>query len=157
METYKSALTDKEIDVLWDTMQSIDLSSCTDVIKYWDKEWTIRNLKAMSASGHIVKFYQGDKFCGILCFDYSVTWWTPKTILSEVFIFEVKGFHGLQRYAIQELHKIAKEVGATIITSGCFFQKNPQMVTNGYKKFGFYETYPTYAKVVRTYDDNDKN
>lgn len=153
MDTYRTELTDKEIQLLWETMKDIDLSNeCTDVIQLWDKEWTIRCLKTMSASGNVVKFYQGDSFCGILCFDYSHTWWSPKTILSEVFVFAVKGYHGLQRHAIIELHKIAKEVGATIITSGCFFQRNPQIVTNGYKKFGFNETYPTYAKVVKNYE-----
>lgn len=148
METYRTELTDGEIEILWETMKDIDLSECSDVVRFWNKEWVIRNLKLMSRKQKVVKFYQGDKFCGILCFEYSFTWWTPETILSEVFVFAVKGFHGLQRYAISELHKIAKEVNATIITSGCFFQKNPQMVTNGYKKFGFKETYPTYAKVV---------
>lgn len=152
METYRTRLTDTEIGLLWETMKDIDLSSCTEVISHWDKEWAIQQLKRMSELGNVVKFYQGDRFCGILCFDYSLTWWTKETILSEVFIFETKGTHGLQRYAIKELHKLAKEVGATIITSGCFFQKNPQIVTNGYKKAGFKETYPTYAKVVNNND-----
>lgn len=149
METYRTELTFKELNELYATMSELEQTQCSEVVHLWDLEWTVKNLVAMSLDHKVVKFYQGDKFCGILCFEYGKAWWTPKITLSEVFILEVKGFHGLQRYAIKELHKIAREVKASVITSGCFFQKNPQMVTNGYKKFGFVETYPTYAKVVK--------
>mgnify|MGYP004681261555 FL=1 len=149
METYRTELTLEEVKALYVTMRELEETQCSEVVHLWDLEWTVKNLINMSRDHKIVKFYQGDKFCGILCFEYGTSWWTPEVTLSEVFVFAVKGFHGLQRYAIKELHKIAKEVNASIITSGCFFQKNPQIVTNGYKKFGFNETYPTYAKVVK--------
>ena len=101
-----------------------------------------------SKQGHVVKFYQGDKFCGILIFDVDKGWWTPKVIVSEVAVLACLGVHGFQREVCKMLDQLAKEYHASLIASGCFFQKYPKMVSNCYKKFGYVDTYPTYAKVV---------
>lgn len=118
------------------------------ISEFLDVPWITQNAIQFSKMEKVVKFYQGDKFCGVLIFDVDRGWWTPKVILSEVAVLACLGIHGLQREACKMLDRLAKEYHASLIASGCFFQRHPQMVSNCYKKFGYVDTYPTYAKVV---------
>lgn len=118
------------------------------VKKFLDVPWATQNVLRYSEEGKVVKFYQGDKFCGILVFDYGKAWWTSSNILYEVVVLSCNNVHGLQRAACRMLDSLAKEYHASLVSSGCFFQEHPQIVTNCYKKFGYAETYPTYAKVM---------
>lgn len=149
METYRTPLTHEEIKGLQDSLRSLIASYGSYVMhNFADIDWGTQNIVEYSKKGQVVKFYQGDKFCGIVCFDTGRSWWSSALMVSEVLVLSMPNTHGLQRYALRELEKIAKELGAQILTGGCIFQQNPQMVTNGYKKCGFNLTYPTYAKVV---------
>lgn len=110
-------------------------------------------LKALSKEGKIVEFYDHDKFCGILAFDVGEDWWSGDTkMLVEVVVLSCLGVHGLQREVCKMLDKLAKEYQAQMIVSGCFFLQMPQVVSNGYKKYGFNQTYPTYVKVMNNDD-----
>ena len=149
MEAYRTRLTTTEIKHLENTMDNVKLSECSLLLNYYNREHALKNIIAMSERHNVVKYYQGDKFCGILCFHVSNSWWTTDVIVEEVFVFAVNGFKGLQRYAIKTLNEIAKDNKASMIVSGCFFQKNPAMVANGYKKQGFTETYPYFVKVIK--------
>ena len=152
METYRTPLTHDEIKELQDNLSSLIASQGSYVMHHFaDIDWGTKNLMQYSKLGQVVKFYQGDKFCGIVCFDVGRSWWTTALMISEVIVLSTANTHGLQRYALRELEKIAKETGAQLIVGGCIFMEHPQMITNGYKKCGFHLTYPTYAKVI----DND--
>ena len=122
------------------------------ISEFLDVPWVTQNAIQFSKMGKVVKFYQGDKFCGVLIFDVDRGWWTPKVILSEVAVLSCLGVHGLQREACKMLDQLAKKYHASLIASGCFFQRHPRMVSNCYKKFGYVDTYPTYAKEVN-YDN----
>lgn len=149
METYRTPLTHDEINGLQDNLRSlIDSHGSYVMHNFADVEWGTENIVQYSKQGQVVKFYQGDKFCGIVCFDVGRSWWSTVLMVSEVLVLSTSNTHGLQRYALRELEKIAKELGAQIVTGGCIFMEHPQMITNGYKKCGFSLTYPTYAKVV---------
>ena len=153
METYRSPLTQEELRELQESCKLHAKKEGSAVLQYLDLPWASQNLLAFSKQGEVVKFYQGDKFLGILCFAVGCEWWTRQTILSEVCVLSCKGVHGVQRYAIKALDELAKEFHATILTSGCFFQKMPQAVTNGYLKGGYRLSCPTYIKVVNEHDN----
>lgn len=133
----------ESVKVMKDTIGSVVLQTFLDI------DAGIQYLHAISKEGYVVKFYQGDKFCGILAFDVGRDWWSgDTTILFEVTVLSCLGCHGVQREAMKTLNKLAHEYDAKMIITGCFFQKDSKVVANGYKKFGFDHTYPTFAKVV---------
>ena len=142
-------MTSTEVEALQESLKyHMETEGSSAVKGFLDIPWIIHNARIYSEQGNVVKFYQGDKFCGVLIFEVDRGWWTPKVILSEVAVLACLGIHGLQREACKMLDRLAKEYHASLIASGCFFQRHPQMVSNCYKKFGYVDTYPTYAKVV---------
>lgn len=150
MEAYRRQLTREELKLLQVAIRDdMPKDGSKAVTEFLNLPWASECLMQFSKEKKVVEFYQGDRFCGILAFDYGSAWWTDKTIIYEVVVLAVKGCHGLQREACKMLDSIAAERHASMISSGCFFQRNPQVVTNGYKKAGFTQTYPTYVKVVK--------
>ena len=142
-------MTSTEIEALQESLKyHMETEGSSAVKDFLDIPWITLNAHIYSEQGKVVKFYQGDKFCGVLIFDVDRGWWTPKVIVSEVAVLACLGVHGLQREACKMLDQLAKEYHASLIASGCFFQKYPKIVSNCYKKFGYVDTYPTYAKVV---------
>lgn len=118
-----------------------DLSTARQAVVNWSKD------------NHVIKFYKGDKFWGILVFDVAKPWWSDKAFVFEICVLEVEGMHGLQREACKALEIVAYNYHVNVISAGCFFQQDPQFVTNCYKKYGYKDSYPTYTKVVKfSYD-----
>lgn len=149
METYRSQLTNEEVEGLLDSLRHlVEHEGSSAMRNHLDIEWARDNIVEYSRHGQVVKFYQGDKFLGIMTFDIGLSWWTSKPMLQEVVILSMPNTHGLQRMALKELEKIARENNIELIVGGCIFQANPQVITNGYKKFGYKESYPTYLKVT---------
>lgn len=115
-----------------------------------DIEYTLGALRFLSQHDHVVKFYEGDYFYGILAFNVGDTWWTPNLICSELFVLATYGTHGFQRIAAAELERIAKESGASLIVAGNIFQVNNNLIGNGYKKCGFRQECSNYVKEITT-------
>lgn len=150
MEAYQRQLTIDELVLLQGAIRDdMPKDGSKAVTEFLNLYWASENLMQFSKEKKVIEFYQGERFCGILAFDLGAAWWTDRTILYEVVVLAVKGCHGLQREACKMLDKLAKRYHASLISTGCFFQRDPQVVTNGYKKFGFTQTYPTYVKVVK--------
>jgi hypothetical protein len=149
METVREPLTPEELEALKDSLLYHMFDDGSELMKeFADIEVGAENIRKYSEQRLVVKFYEKGRLQGILCFDVGTSWWTDKTIISEVLILSMSGVHGLQREAIKAMDTLAKEYGADLIASGCIFQKQPQIVTNGYLKAGFTTTCPTYVKVV---------
>lgn len=149
MDTTRSTLTLAEKDLLRQTLlvwRQKKLSWLMDC--YGDVEHVISTLSSMSARGQLVKFYEADKFCGILFFDIGHAWWTPHLVCSELFVLAIDGVHGIQRHAAEELERLAKDYGASLIVAGNIFQENNNLIGNGYKKQGFRQECSTYVKEV---------
>ena len=149
METIREPLTPEEFEALKGALKHRMITEGSDLMKQFaNVEVGADNIFNYSKAGHVVKFYSKGDLQGILCFDVGTSWWTDKTILAEVLVLSMTGVYGLQREAMKVMDDLAHEYNATLISSGCIFQKQPQIVTNGYLKAGFTTTCPTYAKVV---------
>ena len=152
MDTSRTMLTHEERDILRRTLthwqQECHLSWILQ--QYGDIEHTVTALYYMSKRGQLVKFYKGDRFCGILAFDIGYAWWSPHRICSEVFVLATESVHGFQRIAAAELERIAKEYDAPLIVAGNMFQENNNLIGNGYKKCGFRQECSTYVKEITT-------
>lgn len=151
MDTSRSPLNEVEQDILYRTLRAWQKRDIAWLMQaYGDPAYAMQHLLHMSKRGQIVKFYKGDRFCGILAFDIGYAWWSPHRICSEVFVLAVEGVHGFQRHAAEELERIAKEYDAPLIVAGNMFQVNNNLIGNGYKKCGFRQECSTYVKEITT-------
>ena len=142
-------MTSTEVEALQESLKyHMETEGSSAVKDFLDIPWITMSAVLYSEKGNVVKFYQGDKFCGILIFDVDKGWWTPKVIVSEVAVLACLGVHGFQREVCKMLDQLAKEYHASLTAPARLFQNYPKMVSNCYKKFGYVDTYPTYAKVV---------
>ena len=147
MDTRRAPLNEVEQDILYRTLRAWQQRDIAWLMKtYGDAACVMQNLIDMSARGQIVKFYEGDRFCGILAFDIGYVWWTPHRVCSEVFVLATEGIHGFQRHAAAELERLAKEYDASLIVAGNMFQVDNNLIGNGYKKCGFRQECSTYVK-----------
>lgn len=115
---------------------------------FGDIEYTIRCLGNMSAEGKVMKLSHQGVLQGIVAFDVGYTWWTPHRVCSELFVLAFKDVQGFQRHAVKALEAIAREYDAKLIVAGNMFQKNNNLIGNGYKKHGFRQECSTYVKEV---------
>lgn len=150
MDTSRTALTRAERRILHQTLLAWQTQKTISWLmeRYGDIEHTLTCLGNMSARGQVVKFYEGDRFCGILAFDIGYVWWTPHRVCSEVFVLATEGTHGFQRHAAAELECLAKEYDAALIVAGNMFQVDNNLIGNGYKKCGFRQECSTYVKEI---------
>lgn len=151
MDTTRSPLSAVEQRILYHTLRAWQQQDIAWLMQtYGDPAYAMQRLLHMSERGQLVKFYKGDRFCGILAFDIGYAWWTPHRVCSEVFVLAVESVHGFQRIAAAELERIAKEYDASLIVAGNIFQVNSNLIGNGYKKCGFRQECSTYVKEVTT-------
>ena len=150
MDTIISMLTPEETKVLRQSFsQYVQSGMTTDIVnKHFDLDVATMTIVQASCLGQVVKFYESNKFMGMMYFDVGHTWWTKDVIITERFILSVFGTHGVQRAATKFLDELATKYHARIISSGCFFLGNPRVVANGYHKAGFVDNYPTFVKEV---------
>lgn len=151
MDTTRSPLSPVEQRILYRTLRAWQQRDIAWLMQtYGDAAYVMQHLIDMSTRGQIVKFYEGDRFCGILAFDIGYVWWSPHRICSELFVLATAGIHGLQRHAAAALEHLAKEYDASLIVAGNIFQVNSNLIGNGYKKCGFRQECSTYVKEVTT-------
>ena len=150
MDTIIAMLTPEETKVLRQSFsQYVQSGMTTDIVnKHFDLDGATIAIVQASCLGQVVKFYEDNKFMGMMYFDVGHTWWTKDVIITERFILSVFGTHGVQRAATKFLDELATKYHARIISSGCFFLGNPRVVANGYHKAGFVDNYPTFVKEV---------
>ena len=150
MDTIIAMLTPEETKVLRQSFrQYVQSGMTTDIVnKHFDLDVATMAIVQASCLGQVVKFYEDNKFMGMMYFDVCHTWWTKYVIITERFILSVFGSHGVQRAATKFLDELAAKYHARIISSGCFFLGNPRVVANGYHKAGFVDNYPTFVKEV---------
>lgn len=115
---------------------------------FGDIEYTIRCLGDMSTRGQVIQLSHRDVLQGIVVFDVGYTWWTPHRVCSELFVLAFKDVRGFQMHAVKALEDIAREYDAKLIVAGNMFQKNNNLIGNGYKKHGFRQECSTYVKEV---------
>lgn len=110
----------------------------------------VDQFKLWNNKGQLLVFEDaGGDIIGILAFDVGYDWWSEAKILKEEFVFCVSPtFKGFGRIALEELNRLAKRLEVDLIVSGCFFMKQPQIVTNMYRKNGFSEISPSYTKIM---------
>ena len=117
---------------------------------FGDIEHTIRCLGDMSDRGQVIKLFHQGVLQGIVVFDVGYTWWTPHRVCSELFVLAFKDVRGFQMHAVKALEDIAREYDAKLIVVGNMFQKNNNLIGNGYKKRGLRQECSTYVKEVTT-------
>lgn len=140
-------LTETELDLVIETLSYEREAHGSHFVQLADPMFVRRTLKAISSWGQVGKCYIDGNFAGIVYWDLGAVWWSPETILMEQLVLCVNPyFAGFGRRACDYLEQIAKENHINIIVAGCLFQKNPQMITNLYKKKGFLTVNPLYIK-----------
>lgn len=149
MDTTRAPLNEVEQDILYRTLRAWQKRDIAWLMQaYGDPAYAMQHLLHMSKREQIVKFYERDRFCGILAFDIGYVWWTPHRVCSEVFVLATEGTHGFQRHAAAELERLAKEYDAPLIVAGNMFQVDNNLIGNGYKKCGFRQECSTYVKEI---------
>lgn len=152
LKTFRHPLTNNEAQLIKEALlRHRDTEGNKLMWNFGDVYYVLKQLQTFSERGQVIEF--DDKhgfFIGILLIDVGQLWWSQEAFLIEELVLCVQpSFHGFQRHAIKELNKLANEYHVKGICSGCLFQKNPQMVMNGYKKDGFDIDVPTAFKVVK--------
>lgn len=149
MDTARTPLSEVEQHILYRTLRAWQKRDIAWLMRtYGDPAYAMERLRHMSTCGQIVKFYEGDRFCGILAFDIGYVWWSPHRICSELFVLATEGTYGIQRHAAAVLERLAKEYDAPLIVAGNIFQENNALIGNGYKKCGFRQECSTYVKEI---------
>lgn len=150
METYYRGLTNYEIRLVTKMLLERKDTEGNDFIKKFNNiNKVIDVLKELALGGNVAIFYEGKNFIGILVYFAGQDWWTTDIFLVEELVLctDLK-YKGFTRIAIKELEKLARKHKAKLIIAGCFFQENPKIVTNAYKKAGYKIGYPTCMKEV---------
>ena len=117
---------------------------------FGDIDHTIICLGNMSDRGQVIKLSHQGVLQGIVAFDVGYTWWTPHRVCTELLVLAFKDVHGFQMHAIKALEDVARDYGAKLIVTGNMFQKNNNLIGNGYKKHGFRQECSTYVREVMT-------
>ena len=140
-------LTKTELDLVMETLIYERETKGSHFVQLADPEYVKQDLLIKSYLGKVGKCYIDGNFAGIVYWDFGEVWWLEEPIMMEQLVLCVNPyFAGFGRRACDFLEQKAKENHINIIVAGCLFQKNPQMITNLYKKKGFLTVNPLYIK-----------
>ena len=140
-------LTETELNLVMETLIYEREVNGSYFVQLADLHMVRSELYLASLKDHIGKCYIDGNFAGIVYYDFGCMWWSPERVLMEQLILCVNPyFAGFGRRACDYMESVARENNINIIVAGCLFQKNPQMVTNLYKKKGFLTVNPMYIK-----------
>jgi len=152
----KEPLTDEECLMIADRVFEEKARVGTAFVQDASKDTLIVTLRQLSLNGYLLSFVSNEgKLIGILIWDVGNHWWSTEVVITEMFVFCIdKDFKGFGRVALHELDVLAKRYKAKAIVAGSYFLREPQIVTNMYKKFGYSEESPSYIKIIREDDVN---
>lgn len=140
-------LTKTELDLVMETLIYERETKGSPFVQLANPERVRSFLWASSLVRKVGKCYIDGALAGIVYWDLGEVWWLEEPILMEQLVLCVNPyFAGFGRRACDYLEQKAKENHINIIVAGCLFQKNPQMITNLYKKKGFLTVNPLYIK-----------
>ena len=144
----RRVLSFNEFELIAERLKELRDREGSEILKLGEPYYAAKSLVQMSMDTKVIVFKEDGKFIGILAFDVVKEWWTREPLLTETIVLsmsdDVKGF---ARIAIDKLKELAELYDVAAIIAGCLFQKNPQVVTNSYKKKGFDIIQPVYIKM----------